>query len=105
MLLEHAGDGLRQRWPNRGGDDLLRVDGAMQVTELTFGAGSPTTGFEPALQHSGGPGPFWPILFGLVGGLYQQAERTALVEKAFNRRGVFGSDRIDEHLVFARVHA
>ena len=76
----------------------------MQVAEFALGVGGPAAGFEPALQHSGGPGPFRPILFGLVGGLYQQAERTALGEKAFNRRGVFGSDRIDELLAFARVH-
>ena len=77
----------------------------MQVAEFALGLRFTPAGFEPALHHSGGPGPFRPILFGLVGGLYQQAERTALGEKAFNRRGVFGSDRIDELLAFACVHA
>ena len=75
----------------------------MQVAELTFGVGLTAGGFEPALQHGRGAGPFGPVAVGAIGGFDELAER-AIAEEAFDRGGVFRADGRDELLTFARFH-
>ena len=103
MILEHAGDGLGEGGAERGGDCLLRFDGAMEVAQLAFGVGLAAGGFEPALQHGGCARPLRPVAISAVGGLDQGAER-ATAEEAFDRGGVLRPDGRDELLPVARLH-
>ena len=57
VLFQHPRHGLREGGADRGGDGLLRLDGAMEVAELAFGVGVAAGGFEPALQHGRGARP------------------------------------------------
>ena len=75
----------------------------MQVAELTFGVGLAAGGFEPALQHGGGPRPLGPVAVGAIRGLDQRAQG-AVTQEAFDRGGIFRPDDRDELLAFARFH-